>query len=852
MFTQQKSGWTRLIVFLFLLLPFFVLGNEQLSKIIADGKSDYVIIVDKSALATPKFAASELQKYLEKATGVKLPIAERPVDDKKSIFVGENEFTRALGVLAEDIKPEGFVIRKVGDALILVGRDTKGNPLDMQIRGPQIGTLTAVYDFLERFVGVRWFMPGDLGEVVPKVSELSLGSVNLADAPAFVARNIYFSGGNFSKYEEKLWRRRNRVGKSLAVLHSHNWFKIIPCLPFPEDWPSWLEPRKTFLDHPEYYALVDGRRKLSHTSKHHGGQVCTSNPDVIRIFAETAINWFRKHPDLNMFSISWNDGGGFCECENCRALGMEFDSNGQPNLNDRLLAFYNAVGRLVYEKCPDKWLGAYVYYGGNLPKRTGVYRNICLWTVYNDAAMLFYNLEYRKRSYDQIRDWSELSDNMFLYSAFHGGGFWSFPYSSTPILIDLFPFLKAVNIRGINFYGVEGFGGNGMDLYLACRLAWDPSLDSNALIADYYEKFYGPETGARIKAYHELLQKAALNLSGNTNTKMTDTGELSCGRIGMIELMYVGMRAQARQMLDQALVGAPEGAVKERVRLVSDSFRLVEITLDALQAYRAVEKELTQENVIAFKKAVDAREQFLEEHKNSLAISYNKVRYNDERDRFPAKPAVVEYYLSLKGKRQIVECPRTTTPPTMDGKLDEDRWFQAGVIANFLQKDLGTASAFPTEARLMYDDKNIYIGVKCKDPNAGSMQAVISERDGNVWEENELEVFIDVKRNGKRIYQFLLNSIGTQCDLRIDNGKADMTWNGSWIAKTSIQPDGWTAEITIPLADLDSSPPMPGDIWGLNVCRVRRATAAPTEYSAFSPTFGLFLKPARFGDVIFK
>ncbi|OGV69217.1 MAG: hypothetical protein A3K19_23370 [Lentisphaerae bacterium RIFOXYB12_FULL_65_16] len=854
--TMARLGWGWATGLLGLLLLGVAGAAENRITLVDKGKSDYVIVVAKDALQTPKFAAQELQSYIEKASGLKLPIVDQPAEGKKSIFVGESEFTQALGVQTDGVKPEGFLVRTVGDALVIIGKDTPGDPLNMHWKsGPQTGTLSGVDCFLEKYLGIRWFMPGELGEVVPKAETLAFGEINLREAPSFVNRSVHFWNRSNTDKEGYRWLRRNRVGRSLIVSHSHNWWYVIPCTPSPKGWPSWLEPRQPFTDHPEYYALVNGKRKMSHytigSSNVHGGQVCTTNPDVIRIFAETAIDGFQKHPDDPMFSISWNDGGGFCECDKCRALDVGTDAKGRPLVIDRLVVFYNAVGRLVYEKCPDKWLGAYVYYGGDLPKRSDVYQNICLWNPYNEVSTLFFNDDYRRKTYDQIRGWGRLCDNMFFYSAYHGSGFWGFPYSSTPILTDLFPFLESTGMRGVDFYGLEGWGGNGMDLYLACRLCWDVSLDTEVLVNDYYEKFYGPEIGAQIRAYHELLQNAARNLAGNT--KMTDIGTLACAGQGMIEPMYGGIRPQARKMLDETFAAAPDGPVKERVRLVSDAFRLVELTLDALQAYKAVDKDASLENSVAFKKTVDAREQFLEAHKESLAISYQEVRACDENYGLPVKPQVAEHFLALKGKRKLAECRKAIRAPAIDGKLDDACWKDAALLADFGQKDLGTPAAFASEARLLSDEKTIYIGMTCKDPDPAHLLATITTRDGGVWDENELEIFFDTARDGKTVYQFLLNSIGTQCDVKTENGKGDMAWNGNWTVKTAVLPDGWSAEIAIPLADLGVATPVPGDIWRFNLCRVRHSTAdSVVEYSAFSPTFGLFNRPDRFADLVFK
>jgi len=216
-------------------------------------------------------------------------------------------------------------------------------------------------------------------------------------------------------------------------------------------------------------------------------------------------------------------------------------------------------------------------------------------------------------------------------------------------------------------------------------------------------------------------------------------------------------------------------------------------------------------------------------------------------------------YLSVR--RPTLECPGiSTNEPVIDGRLDESCWKKAGVTTVFLDKDTGAEAAHQTKAYVLHDGKNIYLGIDCSDPHPDMMLATVTNRDGNVWSENEIEVFFDIKRKGTRIRQFCLNSLGTQNDQKIDDGNKDIKWNSAWTAKTRIQSGGWTAELAVPLKDLDATQPLPNDIWGINICRVRRIkpesgdkkTETKPEYSCFSPTFGAFLKPERFGDLIFR
>ena len=99
-------------------------------------------------------------------------------------------------------------------------------------------------------------------------------------------------------------------------------------------------------------------------------------------------------------------------------------------------------------------------------------------------------------------------------------------------------------------------------------------------------------------------------------------------------------------------------------------------------------------------------------------------------------------------------------------------------------------------------------------------------------------------------YQVAVNLLGTVYDVRHEGTNADTSWNSE--ARTSIQqtPQGWHVEVVLPFKTLGTtSPPIPGDIWTMNMTPSRRGSH--TQDLAWSPTFGRFLRPERFGEMIF-
>ena len=170
----------KLVVLLGLFPLLLLAGNIDIIK---NGKPCAVIVIDKKAPRMVQYAAKELQNYIKKTGGAALKIVHAPVKGKTSVFVGESAGTKKLGIDVKKLSADGFIVKAVKDGIVLCGRDYAGkqmagisHPFRLKQsynsklginRYGETGTLYAVYSFLEKFCGIRWFMPGELGEVVP-------------------------------------------------------------------------------------------------------------------------------------------------------------------------------------------------------------------------------------------------------------------------------------------------------------------------------------------------------------------------------------------------------------------------------------------------------------------------------------------------------------------------------------------------------------------------------------------------------------------------------------------------------------------------------------------------------------
>lgn len=153
-----------------------------------------------------------------------------------------------------------------------------------------------------------------------------------------------------------------------------------------------------------------------------------------------------------------------------------------------------------------------------------------------------------------------------------------------------------------------------------------------------------------------------------------------------------------------------------------------------------------------------------------------------------------------------------------------------------------------TRARIMADDANLYFFVWCREVNLGEArtQERFGRHDAPVWNNGCVELFVDVKNDGRSYYQFVVD---------VHNGAADfwhfdpaapqnpLDWNGYWQHAVGTYADGWTVEVAIPFASLDC-PPGPLPYLGLNLSRVRRL--APFERSVLAPEANPLNATAKF------
>lgn len=190
------------------------------------------------------------------------------------------------------------------------------------------------------------------------------------------------------------------------------------------------------------------------------------------------------------------------------------------------------------------------------------------------------------------------------------------------------------------------------------------------------------------------------------------------------------------------------------------------------------------------------------------------------------REAVVSFEDAYKRKYNITRIDEGEHP-SIDGKLDEALWKERGEwSAEFSQvtpyERAKTPS--PTRIKLFYDNKNLYIGVYCKDDHPDKMNAFIGNRDDNS-NGDLVSIAFDTYHDFRAAPEFNLNLGGNKTDLVVtDKLSVNLSWNAIWEGKTHINKEDscWTAELRIPFSQLRYNTKSENDVWGLHVRRIIR------------------------------
>ncbi len=379
-----------LLLLLLLPLPCFAAG----AYLVEDGQPRADIVVAENALRTTRLAAQELQDDVAKISGARLPIVHTPGAGVSHVFIGGSRYTEPLKLKTEDLKDGACRLVSGEGWLALLGVDTEFAPIEPWCRNhadflsgrpqsewrslthshwnlPNVllfkdrlllpgdtglpdaeraavakkplecwaqderGSFNAVCAFMSK-LGVRWYAPGELGEVMPSMKTIPLPKMDETVRPDFAIRrfNVRFSvhGPAMAR-----WAMRLGARDPYGIETAHGMDTV-------------TDNEATFAAHPDWFALQGGKRHF-HTGENN--HLCYSNEELIN---ETVryVRFLFDHFHMDMVSIMPPDGyTSICQCDLCR--GKDSPEREQRGLaSDYIWGFVNRVAKEVGRTHPNK------------------------------------------------------------------------------------------------------------------------------------------------------------------------------------------------------------------------------------------------------------------------------------------------------------------------------------------------------------------------------------------------------------------------------------------------------------------------------------------------------------------
>ena len=414
--------------------------------LVENGAPKATILLPLRATVADRRAAQILQSSVQSMTGGLLPIRfVRAPDEGHNFIIGfkNRPVTRLL-------RPDGFSINVNADRVNIVSGGMKGS-------------IYAVVDILEKAFGCRCFSP--TAYLFPKRSNLKLVAQAYSNSPVNTFRAV---NGDFSLNQDWLdWQRLSNTSDLFGNgYYVHTFAKLVP-------------PTTYFKAHPDYFALVNGKRDVA--------QLCPSRAETVQIAVQTLTHAMAEDPEKQIWSVSQNDNGSYCQCPDCLKAIQEEGSPSGP-----ILRFVNAVAKHF----PDKTISTLAYeYSRSAPKLTVPASNvqIMLCTIEMNRSRPIVSDPTSASFVKDIVDWGRICHKIYLWDYTVDFTHQIAPFPNLHVLKPNIDFFVKNNARW-HFQQTNTSPGHEfseLKSYVIAKLLWNPATNVDQVIAEFLSGYYG-------------------------------------------------------------------------------------------------------------------------------------------------------------------------------------------------------------------------------------------------------------------------------------------------------------------------------------------------------------------------
>ncbi len=462
-----------------------------------------VLVEGAAPSPAEKFAVKELAEHLRKISGKDFAVVkegEVPAG-KNGLYVGNTVFASKNGIDPAKLGREEWVVRSIGRNLVLSGGGTRGSAY-------------AVYDFLERELGCRWF--DEYNSTVPRHRNFTTGKLDIRRSPAFRLRQIY----DVLDYAPRsiLFKHRNKGSNGGGADFGFGGIQDLVGSPngchtfyfYSKDWPK---------DRKELWSLGQkGERQIAVTATG-PGQLCMTNPETRARVIERMTQYIQsdrrkadllKRPYPLVYDLSPNDNSQPCCCPECKKLEEKHQAKSGP-----LLDFVNFVAAEMEKTYPEIYIRTFAYVfslqppKGIAPRRNVIINIAILGNEFviegvNRDTMSPLSSPTNAQTKATLDKWGKIAPNLAMWD------YWQL-YTSNSLANNVHAIPQNLRyfkqINGIDFFTECGFGVRaffGLKRYLGYKFLDDLSHDENKRIDDYMKGMYG-KAAPFMRSYYNYL-----------------------------------------------------------------------------------------------------------------------------------------------------------------------------------------------------------------------------------------------------------------------------------------------------------------------------------------------------------
>ncbi|WP_108992070.1 DUF4838 domain-containing protein [Paenibacillus agaridevorans] len=397
------------------------------------------------------------------------------VNTQTDIYIGyegmsEQKRTELLGGLEQ----EGFVIHQDNNRIAIAGPTA-------------LGTEFGVNEFLERYVGVRWLMPGDDWEDVPQHVSLFVNHGDqVLEEPGFPSRT--FDGYLTNTPVREAWMRNIRLGERPEI--SHNMAELFP-------------PSKYKDTHPEFYP--PGAHLDDPHNPTFGWQPCFTAPGIVDEAITNIKAYFASHPESDSYALSINDTANFCEANPSHPnYPNKLNSLGEVDMSNIYFNWVNQVAAGVFTDYPDKKIGLLAYFNVYDPP-TNLQLDPRIIVYITDERSSWNDPDMRSKGQQLTADWAATGATIAFYEYLYGG-MYMVPRTFFHNMSEVYQFAAQSGVKAFYSESVVNFA-EGPKAWLAGKLQWDPYQDVDDLLEEWYERAVGAAAAPELAAYYEIWER---------------------------------------------------------------------------------------------------------------------------------------------------------------------------------------------------------------------------------------------------------------------------------------------------------------------------------------------------------